>query len=72
MTKFKQIIAILWLPLVLLSYPLAWLRLGGEKVALFGDVKMFTHSELGILSLSMILCFPGEIADLFRRKRIFR
>ena len=72
MINLKKVTAVSWFLLVLLSYPLAWLRLGGEKVAFFGDVKLFTHSELGIFSLCIILCFPEGITALFRRKRTFK
>ncbi len=53
-----------------LAMPLAFARLGGQPVALFGLVKSVTLPVLTLLSLGIIAAFPEDLPRLWRNTKL--
>ena len=71
-SKFSVIAATIFWLLPLLGMPLAFARLTGEKVPLFGMVKFFDFTTLGIIAIAMLVLRARSLYNLLQRDRLLR
>ena len=75
MNEFRKIsrfiAALLLLVMPFAALPLAFLRLTGKAVPLYGLVKMADFPVLSLLALGIILLFPEKLKNFFRQKEFY-
>ena len=76
MNEFRKIsrfiAALLLLVMPFAALPLAFLRMTGKAVPLYGLVKMADFPVLSLLALGIILLFPENLKNFFRQKDLYR
>lgn len=71
-SKFSVIATTIFWLLPLPGMPLAFARLTGEKVPLFGMVKFFDFTTLGIIATAMLVLRARSLYNLLQRDRLLR
>lgn len=61
----RETVALWWLLSALFALPLAWLRLGGAKVPLYGVAEAVTRPYLAVAAVAVLL-WCGGVKDLYR------
>lgn len=68
---FRNVLAFLLLAAPFFHLPLAFARLTGKAVPLYGLVKVVDFPVLVLLALAVILTFPRRLKAFFRQKDLF-
>ena len=68
---FRNSAAFLLLLAPFFALPLAFLRLTGRTVPLYGLVQSVDFPVLVLLALCVILCFPQKLKSIFRQKDLY-